>query len=135
MYFPPSIQERTLLDRFFNDAELLSNEFALPIILLGDFNTRMGASTGDTRINPRGLIFQQIIDELPLTIHEPVEGRFTTMVKGVCGVIDLVISNELEIQQLTIHENGGSDHRPITFTYNDDLEPSKNFERWDVSVN
>ena len=134
-YFPPTPDS---MDQTFQEyctrMSLLCQD--CPGIMLGDFNTRMGARVGDSTINTRGRSFGKWLDE---TVHaireEPVAGCFTTYANGGRGVTDHVVTFNTSINQLVVHEReslGGSDHRPLTFSWGDEPLDTPEFTRWNV---
>ena len=134
-YFPPSLNNNHITT-FFDQAEILSQQFTEQVILLGDFNARLGALTNDHFLDSkRAPHFMDSILHYPINIHLAKNGRYTTYAGGGSGVTDLVISNDVNIHDLTIHENqplGGSDHRPVTFGLGMAAPPEKEFARWNV---
>lgn len=133
-YFAPSLAD-IHITRFFDKADSLSTQFTEPIILMGDFNARLGALTNDTMTNQRGPFFMRTVFNFPLNVHVAGSGRFTTFANAGAGVTDLVISNDVNIRDFRIWENeplGGSDHRPLTFEIHINTPMEKQFTRWNV---
>jgi hypothetical protein len=133
-YFPPSLNNE-ILDEFLERADHFSSAFDSQCVLLGDFNARVGQVSRDSVETPRGRHLLNLLDQSPLSIHPFTTGRFTTFSGGGMGVTDLVLSNNVEIQDLQVHETetlGGSDHRPLTFEIADAVDRDKDFSRWNV---
>ncbi len=137
-YYPPSAADDSL-DALFEQIEELSNHFEKEVILLGDFNARMGEAVGDGATNPRGHRLRDCLTDSPLFRNEPTLGKFTTWTHTGHGITDHVISTlalQPRIRQLTVHEHaslGGSDHRPLTFSLEGvRLQRSAAFSRWHI---
>jgi hypothetical protein len=134
-YFPPSMCDEEFLD-FFDKAGEFCQEYTESILLVGDFNARLGRFLRDHQTNSRGRALLRKLEELPLHIIEPTQGRYTTMKNGGKGITDLVMTNDIPVANLIIHEDeslGGSDHRPLTFATPDPQDfQKKAFERWNV---
>lgn len=133
-YFPPSASDHLVTEFFTKVLELAENQ---PCILMGDFNARMHYKTNDTRMNIRGRIVAQYLDESPLHLWNSEVGRFTTLntSSGGRGVTDLVFSHNLAVFNVEIHETqslGGSDHRPVTFDVPSNSNRTRQFERLNV---
>jgi Reverse transcriptase (RNA-dependent DNA polymerase)/Endonuclease-reverse transcriptase len=120
-YLPPSLDDsyvNTVIDKTLEHAN------TNPIILLGDFNSRMGNITNDTLTNSRGRIFSELLEDTNFDINIPDEGCFTSFslrqvgAQGVgAGVTDLIITRDIAVTNFIVHSNnnlGGSDHRPLT---------------------
>jgi hypothetical protein len=136
-YFAPSAPHENI-QQFLDRALDLANE--KPCYIVGDFNARMPAVTGDHSSNPRGQYLEELIQEMmpELTVEEPTEGKYTTFSysgEGM-GITDLLITlNVTATTGLTVHEDedlGGSDHRLLTFSVDQYTPPERSFSRWDV---
>jgi hypothetical protein len=119
-YFTPSTPDTRII-QFLNIAKEECENGLLPMIIVGDFNARMGIYNGDHRHNPRGIMLKTYLEEsTTFFLNEPEHGKYTTITKHGKGICDIVISTHQlynNIQELTVHETyslGGSDHRPIT---------------------
>ena len=133
VYLSPS-QPNSKLTEILDKAADLSDNFSKRCVVLGDLNARL-AELGDSITNTRGRFLRDELDNYPLEIQLPMEGKWTTFAGGGCGITDLVLAN-FNIQSIVVHEKeslGGSDHRPLTFTLEvDDLVEDRNFKRWNV---
>ena len=133
-YFPPSANFK-ILENFFETAQLLCEAEDVSCILIGDFNARMGGFSRDSSTNTRGRQLMELVQKYPFILQKPVVGKYTTRTHNGQGITDLVFTNEVDIQDYTVHENkslGGSDHRPITFTIPNLVLTEKFFKRWHV---
>lgn len=132
-YFPPSLGNEKI-EEFIGIAELYSQGGAVGVLLLGDFNARMGSFTGDHSQNPRGVWLRNRLQNSIFTIKAPDAGRYTTYAGGGRGITDLVLVAGVEIADHVVHETleVGSDHRPITLELVQDVQRPRTFHRWNV---
>lgn len=132
-YFPPSAPHQALINFMEKAVEIADNK---DLVLMGDFNARLGKLMNDSRSNRRGNILLEFLQTSTLMPWQPVRGRWTTVNSEGQGVTDLVLSNGIHIADLEIHEEesqGGSDHRPICFHFTpSEALPTKDFSRWNV---
>lgn len=141
-YFPPD--SRDMDARMF---ELIEQTLAIaaggPCVILGDFNARMGAISGDHAVNRRGRALSAFLDQsADLSIQIPEKGTYTSFGGSTgtgCGVTDIVLcGGGLEVSDFVVHEDntlGGSDHRPLVFkvpTGNIPPNDGRRFERYNV---
>ena len=134
-YVSPS-QPEEKLTQILTKAEELSAGFTKNCVVFGDLNARMGEVTGDSMTNSRGRRLLGELENTPLTVQQPNQGKWTTFAGAGCGVTDVVLAN-FEVSDLTVHEHnslGGSDHRPVTFRLNVEApaHSGRSFERWNV---
>lgn len=136
-YFPPSLED-SILDELFEAVELHAHD-AQEVVMLGDFNARMGALTEDTVLNQRGRKLRDELEDSGFFVCRPTKGRLTSFGGTGGGVTDLVIASigaHAAMQELVVHEKtklGGSDHRPLTFELQlGETRPRKEFSRWNV---
>jgi hypothetical protein len=99
------------------------------VLVMGDFNGRLGNITGDDLINDRGKMIKKLSKKSGLQIiksSQPVKYTFYHKFKGQ-SVIDLVMLNEGKghsVSHYQAHGSGssnisfGSDHRLLTFHWN-----------------
>ena len=141
-YFPPDSREMEL--RMF---ELIDQTLAIaeggPCVILGDFNARMGALSGDHAVNGRGRALAAYLEQsVELEIQKPEKGNYTSFGGSTgmgCGVTDIVLcGGGLEVSDFVVYEDmtlGGSDHRPLVFkipTGNIPINDNRQFERYNV---
>jgi hypothetical protein len=121
---------------FFEKAGEFSQDFTEPILLLGDLNARCGAFTGDHSFTPQGRWLMEKLEQIPVYIVPPNQGKYTTLSGGGRGITDHVLTNDVPVSEYIVHEDeslGGSDHRPLTFVVPDPADfQKKAFERWNV---
>lgn len=139
-YFPPEEHNQGMSDRmldYFERAKEMAGD--KPLVILGDFNARLGTLTGDHALNGRGrkLISWLRGDGSGLTIENPVSGRFTSFThwgRGA-GITEIVLSKSVDVCGYRVMEHnslGGSDHRPLVFELGVETPPPRTFTRWDV---
>jgi hypothetical protein len=136
-YFPPSLEDE-VLDELFEQVELHAGD-EKEVLLLGDFNARMGTLTEDSVLTRRGRKLAACLDDSRFFVCRPTYGRNTTVTRHGGGVTDLVIASvgtHAAMQSLIVHEKarlGGSDHRPLTFSLSLRAQRvRKEFARWNV---
>ena len=132
-YFPPSASHQSLTS-FLDQA--VASAVNKDLVILGDFNARLGSLTGDHSSNRRGTILTNYLNANLLFAARPTSGKYTTFNSEGQGITDIVLSNGPPIQDLTVYEQeslGGSDHRPLCFNIElSDALPDKHFSRWNV---
>ena len=139
-YFPPEESNQgmsTKMLSFFEKACELAGD--RPLLLLGDFNARMGSITGDHMVNGRGRRLSRWLRDgrHGLSIEQPISGRYTCFIHwgGGFGVTELVLSRNIQTVGYRVIENmslGGSDHRPLVFDIGYQAPAPKRFSRWDI---
>lgn len=132
-YFPPTLPHEKLTE-FLDKVEELTNGLEGEVIVLGDFNARH-TSFGDHCSNTRGTVLYNYLEESLLFQENPEVGKWTSFSGTGRGIPDLVLSTRVGIRKLTVHETnnlGGSDHRPLTFEVDTQIEVERNISRWNV---
>lgn len=87
-----------------------SNE---PIYLMGDFNARMGETTGDTSWNDRGRLMASWMKETELEHPTPSGESYTFRARGGQSKVDYVLHGRAGNSSLTYHQDphaASSDH-------------------------
>ncbi|KAI8847298.1 hypothetical protein BC829DRAFT_444628 [Chytridium lagenaria] len=128
-YLPPMLMNQagahTMMDDFDTFLDSIVDRFAgSPIMVVGDFNARMGARTGDTVIvgnAVRRTWMEAWLDDAEWTRLEPSRGKWTTHShhNQGRGITDFVFMNTLALllePDLVVHEDVtlGSDHSLLT---------------------
>ncbi len=139
IYLPPSADDTKLtqiLDNVLNIAQ--TND----IIICGDINARLGRFADDHALDSRGKVLLSYLEDNPLYLQTPSEGRYTCFSTrfnslGILGrgIPEHVLSNGILVTNYRIFEDkplGTSDHRPILFDIVLNNAPDKAFERWNV---
>lgn len=137
-YFPPAEWASDKLFSFLNQAEEYAGE--RPLIIMGDFNARMGEYTGDHAVTPgRGERMREWIEGSTLQLERPETGKYTCFGGATSlgrGIPDLVLSRDCPVHGLTVLEDetwGGSDHRPLIFEIPGEAErAAREFQRWNI---
>jgi hypothetical protein len=136
-YFAPSVADQLLFD-FLDLVQGMSQEYTEEVIVLGDFNSRLGIVSGDHAVNPRGTKLLNYMLEKPWQLPTPEVGKYTSfsLSNGGKGITDLVFTLNRDLVGYTVHEDnslGGSDHRLITFHVQVNiLEVGKQFDRINI---
>ena len=145
-YFPPRTQESPPeLEQKLYDLIDLSLIYADggPCVIMGDFNARMGETSGDHTYNRRGRILADYLaTNQHLALQIPDQGLYTSFGGGSnagCGVTDIVIcGGGISVSDFVVHEDntlGGSDHRPLVFSVPIPVatdDEARTFERYNV---
>ncbi|KAI8851124.1 hypothetical protein BC829DRAFT_415617 [Chytridium lagenaria] len=126
-YLPPMAGQgavaRTMLEDFDEFRENIGQQYpASPMIVVGDFNARMGALTGDGNVvgdNNRRVWMQNWMEDPEWTRLEPSRGKWTTHARNGHGITDFVFLNTAALPiapDLVVHEAStmGSDHSLLT---------------------
>ena len=140
-YFPPSLSDSTFKTKMVDLLETLrsmSNDWQKPVFVVGDFNARH-SSFGDHSTLKRGTDLYQLLQDFPVTHCKPENSQFTTVTTtGGKGVTDLLLSSHPHlIDSVAVFGNeslGGSDHRPIVWTFSSiAMHPANdNRQRWNL---
>jgi hypothetical protein len=140
-YFPPSLSDSSFKARMVDLLETLrsmSNDWQKPVFVVGDFNARH-SSFGDHSTLKRGTDLYQLLQDFPVVHCKPETTQFTTVTStGGKGVTDLLLCSQAQlVESLTVFENeslGGSDHRPIVWTFNPEAihETYDKRQRWNL---
>lgn len=137
-YFPPSEWATEKLFQFLDLAEEYARE--KPLVIMGDFNARMGAYNGDHAVTPRrGQRLKEWIEQSTLRLEVPESGKYTSF-GGASrlgrGIPDVILSRDCPITSFSVLEDdtwGGSDHRPLIFEIPDKvMDTAREFQRWDI---
>ncbi|KAI8849145.1 hypothetical protein BC829DRAFT_416970 [Chytridium lagenaria] len=126
-YLPPmaghGLLARTMLEEFDAFREGICQQHpTYPIIVVGDFNARMGVLTGDVNVvgdNHRRVWMQNWMGDPEWTRLEPSRGKWTTHARNGHGITDFVFLNTAALPiapDLVVHETStmGSDHSLLT---------------------
>ena len=123
VYFPPSISDDLVI------SSLKQIPLGSDTIICGDFNSRMGTLTGDSRTNPRGVRLQSFCEQRTLAVLN------STLAHGIAtfstfrqeaehsSIIDLFLTNisswNMTHLNLSIETDLslGSDHRLMTLSF------------------
>lgn len=140
-YFPPSLSDSSFKARIVDLLETLrsmSNDWQKPVFVVGDFNARH-SSFGDHSTLKRGTDLYQLLQDFPVTHCKPETTQFTTRTStGGKGITDLLLSSHPQmVESLVVFENeslGGSDHRPILWTFSSQARHQTNDkrQRWNL---
>ena len=137
-YLTPTVVQDEV-DDFWNRMEILAQRDE-DLIILGDFNSRMGQVTGDHYKNSRGRRLIEFLPQSSMEIRLPEIGKWTTYSYKGRGITDLVITKRNggeRISSLRVVEDatlGGSDHRPLIMTVNNNKEVDINVNnRWNLN--
>ena len=131
---PPPTMPDTCIDELITLTDQVIQNGANKCVLVGDFNARSRALTGDSTDNPRGRRLAVALAESELQVQKPIKGKWTCKNRGGAGIPDMVLAN-FPIRDLVVHEDkscGGSDHHPLTFTVPDNPPQQKNICRWNI---
>ena len=116
VYSAPSDNDNKILELVTQAQEIADDT---ELLVIGDFNARLGNFSGDHQLNRRGRILLQHLQESNLLYLRPETGLYTSFNGLGRGIPDLVLTNNPDsLSELTVHESnslGGSDHRLITF--------------------
>jgi hypothetical protein len=115
IYSPPSEQDHNILKLISKATEIANGR---ELIVLGDYNARLGVFNGDHYINSRGRLLLDFLQDSDLIYQHPHYGRYTSFSGSGRGIPDHIISSTDAISNIHIRETnsmGGSDHRLITF--------------------
>jgi len=139
-YFPPEENNPGMtvkMLRFMKKARDLADD--RPLIILGDWNARMGSIVGDHLLNRRGRQLSSWLRSIgsDLTIEQPVSGKFTCFIQWgrSYGITEHVFTRNCVVNGYRVLESnslGGSDHRPVVFDVGYVPPSPKNFSRWHV---
>jgi hypothetical protein len=141
-YFPPDHSD--IQEKMFELIEqTLDTAADAPCVILGDFNARMGAFSGDSNTNPRGMALKEYLQQTDrVTLQLPEQGIWTSFggATGMgCGVTDIVLcGGGIETANYIVYEEnslGGSDHRPLVFNIPTGPPPeadNRQFERFNI---
>lgn len=129
-YFAPSEQFLDI-ELFFESIEKESNTWQKDVIIVADFNARHSQSTGDHANNSRGSQFFELTSKYPIQLEQAMDGLYTTHTTRGKGITDLLFSasgNKHTISDFKIHQDNlnGSDHWPLTWTLDIQLQPILN---------
>jgi hypothetical protein len=139
-YFPPEENNQGMTVKMLNFlGEAMSIAGDRSLILLGDFNARLGSINGDHLLNSRGrkLLAWLRSQGSSLSLEQPVSGRFTCFLswgRGF-GITELVLSRNVTVTGYRVFEwktLGGSDHRPLVIDVGYQPPPHRSFERWNI---
>lgn len=131
-YLPPSLPDSFLTAFLDTVASKIGDN---PCYIMGDLNARLGSLTRDHYESRRGRVLKAYILDSDITLHHPIQGKWTTYSGVGRGITDLLLSvNAPPVSDFTVHEDEslGSDHRPLTFEINMELPPERQFDRWNV---
>ena len=136
-YMPPTMEDIDIKE-FWREMDLLGREDD-DLIIVGDFNSRMGSITGDTKKNTRGIKLIKFLNQSSLELRLPEIGRWTTYNYRGRGITDLVLTkrnNNDIVASLEVKENetlGGSDHRVLQMVINVGNITNTNFiSKWNL---
>lgn len=97
-------------------------EIVNELIILGDFNARLGDVSGDSFVNCRGRWLRTVLEDslCSFELKLPVVGTWTTITYNGKGITDLVLEKKggSVVNNLVVHEDdgiGASDHSLLTF--------------------
>ncbi|KAI8828928.1 hypothetical protein BC829DRAFT_424092 [Chytridium lagenaria] len=126
-YLPPMAGNgravRTMLEDFNAFRDGIEQQYpASPMVVVGDFNARMGILTGDSNTvgdNQRKTWMHNWIHDPGWTRLEPSKGKWTTHARNGNGITDFVFLNTAALPlapDLVVHEDTtmGSDHSLLT---------------------
>ena len=131
VYLPPRLTDSECRD-------ILNSVYSPGIVMLGDFNMRLGNLTGDIRLNERGEDLVPWFDLRNLDVINPtvVKPTFVVM-RGdtLCtSIVDLVWSDYRRPGDTVevLEEDFGSDHRMVVFRTTGDAPTTRtrSYERW-----
>lgn len=139
-YFPPEENNQGMTNKmlkFMSDCLSIAGD--RPLILLGDFNSRLGQINGDHLLNGRGrrLLAWLGSEGSSLNLEQPVSGKYTCFThwgRGY-GITELVLSKDVCISGYKVFEwnsLGGSDHRPLVIDVGYQPPPPRAFGRWNI---
>lgn len=123
-YFPPKSAGKEEIVEFFSFLHECKEIVWENLLVVGDFNARMGSITGDSKSNERGPFFRDdILRDFALRLVSPIRGKWTTIVSNGKGITDLLLcgveSDVMRHNDLRVHEECnlyGSDHRPLSWS-------------------
>jgi hypothetical protein len=126
VYFPPSTED-TILENFLDHLELFEED---EVVVVGDFNARIGALAGDSVENARGRILLHHMADSNYFLQTPVSGTFTCIGNAGKGVFTM----NLEVQDYKIRYDTPaiSDHVPLQFNIKVNQVYANNYNRWNV---
>ena len=137
VYLNPSVSQDNI-DKYWEEMEKVA-EVVEDMVILGDFNSRMGNTTGDHSRNTRGKKLEEFIRQSSFEIRNPDKGKWTTYCSKGRGINDLVFTKrnrEHIIISLIVEEGecmGGSDHRPLIMTIGSESDVDNNMsQRWNL---
>lgn len=131
-YLAPSLDNSCVATFVDKATELAANR---DLILVGDWNARIGAMANDTHTCARGRILIEQLAEKDLILESPESGLWTCMNCRGQSVVDHLLTNGTDIREYHIMKDsiGGSDHRPLIFKLNVDANAiPRSFCRWDI---
>jgi hypothetical protein len=116
-YFPPPREYDSKMIDFLEKGLSVANGGQL--LLLGDFNARSRAISGDHATKRRGRMLEAFLEiNGNVKYQTPSEGKFTSFSNSGAGITDMIFAvNGCEVKNLIVHSTnslGGSDHRPLT---------------------
>ncbi|KAG1510472.1 hypothetical protein G6F53_006656 [Rhizopus delemar] len=121
IYIPPELEEDVPITAILDE---LPMQYAstTTTILCGDFNARLGQTTGDTRLDPRGRVFSNWIQTQNLTLWNQrlTYGQPTSYTFQGTSIIDFFLSDtDLVSPSLTIRHDLSlsSNHKFMTFSF------------------
>jgi len=113
----------------------LCNSSNMEMIVLGDFNARLGELTGDHDMNSRGRWLSNQLDESSLKLQVPINGnRYTCFTdNGGCSIPDLIFST-FDVQGLRVIQDDlmCSDHAALMFEITPSNTLPYEFSRWNI---
>jgi hypothetical protein len=138
IYYAPR-SDVNFIREFINNMEEWSNFWNKEVIIVGDFNARLEAATGDHAHNARGQHFFNLMSNLPLKLLRPVENIYTTKAPKGQGVTDLLFcttSSEQIITDFRIPKDtvGKSDHFPLLWKINTIKNHMEEERKWNLNL-
>lgn len=142
MYIKPSLSKVEMSRLWQVVMTELREDAAIPTIIVGDFNARMGAMVGDHATNRGGIVLRDLLSDEPgLSRLSPMKGKFTIINSQGMGITDHILTwNDTArrglVTQLVIQESdaiGGTDHRPLRFQMNTEGCTTYMYDRWNTS--
>lgn len=122
-YFSPAPEARDEIAVMMNTVSNLPKVSADNLMVVGDFNARMGEASGDSLKCARGKWFlDEFLDLYGLERIRPASGKWTTVNAQGKGITDhalRLVDSDVVMEDLTVHEQcdlDGSDHRPLTWS-------------------
>ena len=128
VYFPPSASDNDLIEFLDHIDSLVESK----VVVVGDFNARLGPFANDTATNPRGRAMLKHMAEASYFLQTPSRGRFTSVQGKGRGIPDHL---NMDVNSYIIRIANTpmmSDHMPLQFKIHDPVVNTTCYTRWNI---